>query len=251
MNLCPSLVEIEQSCDRTNGILTPIPSVRCTVGSEMPDTKLKLLIVDDESSIRTSLSCLLTEIGYRVRTAGDGFSALAEIRAEIPDILLSDLNMPRMSGFELLSVVRRRFPSIQTIAMSGAFSGNEVPSGVAAHGFYQKGSSLGSLLKIMGALPQPDSLPQNHPAMLAPISMPRNEEGISGEAYATISCPECLRTFSQSLGGSISSMRETDCIFCSSSIHFENAQPTDRAHSQANQASSRESRLASFQQPSS
>ena len=53
--------------------------------------------------------------------AEDGFSALAEIRKEVPDILLSDLNMPRMSGFELLSVVRRRFPSIRTIAMSGAF----------------------------------------------------------------------------------------------------------------------------------
>ena len=57
----------------------------------MPDTKEKLLIVDDEPSIRTLLSSVLAEIGYRVRTAEDGFSALIEMRKEIPDILLSDL----------------------------------------------------------------------------------------------------------------------------------------------------------------
>jgi CheY-like chemotaxis protein len=88
----------------------------------------KLLIVDDEPSIRISISQVLAEIGYRVRSAEDGFSALREIHRESPDIVLSDLNMPGMSGFELLSVVRRRFLAILVIAMSGAFSGNEVPS---------------------------------------------------------------------------------------------------------------------------
>jgi CheY-like chemotaxis protein len=82
---------------------------------------------------------VLTEIGYSVRSAQDGFSALVEIRKDVPDIILSDLNMPGMSGFELLSVVRRRFPSIRVIAMSGAFSGDEMPSGVDADAFYPKG----------------------------------------------------------------------------------------------------------------
>jgi CheY-like chemotaxis protein len=185
-----------------------------------------------------------------VRTAEDGFSALAEIRKEIPDILLSDLNMPRMSGFELLSVIRRRYPSIQTIAMSGAFSGNEVPSGVAADGFYQKGSSMSSLLRLMGALPQPNRLPHSHPTALAPIWIQRNEQNKSGEAYATISCPECLRTFPQALSGSISSMRETDCIFCSSSIHFTVAQSTDRAHESDRQRPSREAQATGLPQES-
>ncbi|MGC1463870.1 MAG: response regulator, partial [Terracidiphilus sp.] len=120
----------------------------------MLNTKASLLIVDDESSIRNSLSLILTEIGWCVRTAVDGFSALAEIQQGVPEILLSDLNMPGMTGFELLTVVRSRFPAVRTIAMSGAFSGNEVPPGVAADAFYQKGSSLGSLLKIIEALPQ-------------------------------------------------------------------------------------------------
>lgn len=78
--------------------------------------KAKLLIVDDDLQVRTLLSVILTKSGHRVCSAEDGFSALAEMRKEIPDIILSDLNMPGMSGFELLSVVRRRFPAIRVVA---------------------------------------------------------------------------------------------------------------------------------------
>ncbi|MGA9060843.1 MAG: response regulator [Terracidiphilus sp.] len=129
----------------------------------MPCSNERLLIVDDDSSIRESLSLVLAEIGYSVRAAEDGFCALLEIRKEIPDIILSDLNMPGRSGFEFLSVVRRRFPAIPVIAMSDAFSGDEVPSGVVADAFYQKGSSLGALLMIMGALPRME----RHPSYLS------------------------------------------------------------------------------------
>ena len=127
----------------------------------MPERKASLLIVDNEPSIRESLSFVLTEIGYSVRAAEDGFSALIEIQKETPDIILSDLNMPGMSGFELLSVVRRRFPALPLIAMSDAFCGDEVSSGVVADAFYQKGSSLGALLMIMGALPRTERHPSH------------------------------------------------------------------------------------------
>jgi CheY-like chemotaxis protein len=55
--------------------------------------------------------------------------------------LLEEPYMPRMSGFELLSIVRLRFPAIAVIAMSGAYSGMAAPQGVAADAFYAKGSS--------------------------------------------------------------------------------------------------------------
>src|ERR1039458_3032665 len=89
---------------------------------QMLHTKVRLLIVDDEPSIRMLMTHLFTELGYSVRLAEDGFSALRQIRREQPEIILSDLNMPGMSGFELLSVVRRQFPAIHMIAMSGASS---------------------------------------------------------------------------------------------------------------------------------
>ena len=200
----------------------------------MSPKETRLLIVDDDASICGSLSFILAESGYRVRSGSDGFSALVEMRNEIPDILVSDLNMPGMSGFELLSVVRRRFPAIQVIAMSGAFSGDGVPPGVAADAFYEKGTNLESLLQIIEAMThseRPSSF--QHASMLAPIWIPRNGHDTSGEAYVVITCPECLRTFSQTLDKAIWSIRETSCVYCHSLIHYAIVQPTDPANPQA------------------
>ncbi|MGA2219264.1 MAG: response regulator, partial [Terracidiphilus sp.] len=108
--------------------------------------------MDHESAIRTAMSQVLIGIGYQVSFAEDGLSALVEIGKEIPDIILSDLSVPGMSAFELLSEVRRRYPSIRVIAMSGAFTGKEASSGIAVDAFYQKGCGAGSLLKIISAL---------------------------------------------------------------------------------------------------
>jgi CheY-like chemotaxis protein len=193
----------------------------------MSNTPAKLLIVDDEPSIRELLSQALSEIGFSVRSAEDGFSALRELRNEVPELLLSDLNMPGMSGFELLSVIRRRFPAIRTIAMSGSFSGDEVPSGVAADAYFQKGSSIAALLRIMETLPQLER--NTHPPTSpdAPIWIHRNTHDFSPDASVTITCPECLRTFSETLGaGNVK--RKIDCIYCHFSIHYAIVQSADR-----------------------
>jgi CheY-like chemotaxis protein len=193
----------------------------------MNDTPARLLIVDDEPSIRTSMSHVLSEIGYCVRTAEDGFSALHELRQEVPDILLTDLNMPGMSGFELLSVVRRRFPAIHTVAMSGAFQGSEAPSGIAADAFYQKGSSIGSLLRIMESLAQMMRRTPLPSSAAESVWVERNEHGSSGVPYVTIVCPECLRSFPQPVGNSVCLIvREADCIYCRSSIRYVIVEPT-------------------------
>lgn len=200
----------------------------------MPPEKAKLLIVDDDLQMRTLLSVILTKSGHRVCSAEDGFSALAEIRKEIPDIILSDLNMPGMSGFELLSVVRRRFPAIRVIAISGAFSGDGIPPGVAADAFYEKGTHLGSLLQILEGMAHPVAPPSlQQPSRLAPVWIPRNGHDPSGEAYVMISCPECLRTFPQVLDETVSAIRETGCVYCQSLIHYAIVQPADPASPQA------------------
>jgi DNA-binding NtrC family response regulator len=59
----------------------------------MLNSQATLLIADDEPSIRLSLSQSLAEMGYKVRTAVDGFSALREIRNELPEFLLARLQM--------------------------------------------------------------------------------------------------------------------------------------------------------------
>jgi len=103
--------------------------------------KRQILVVDDEESMRESLAMLLSSDGYDVATAKDGFDALLQMKRSLPDVIISDLNMPQMSGFEFLSVVRRRFPQILIVAMSGAYRGAAVPDGIIADAFYAKGGS--------------------------------------------------------------------------------------------------------------
>ena len=194
----------------------------------MPNTKTKVLVVDDEPLIRTTMSLVLAGMGYQVRSAEDGFSALNEMRREMPDILLTDLNMPEMSGFELLSVVGLRFPAVHKIAMSGAYLGTEVPSGASADAFYQKGSGMNSLLHILGALPQIDQIAPQPSSSAVPLWIHRNGNGSATETCVTISCPVCLRSFPQAIDDSDGLVRETDCIHCSSQIQYAIVQPPDR-----------------------
>jgi CheY-like chemotaxis protein len=120
----------------------------------LPAGRPTILIVEDDVVIRSLLCTILEESGYRVRSAEDGFTALTQMRAEIPDILLSDLHMPGMSGFELLPVVRQQFPMVRIIAMSGAYTSLDVPDNVFADAFYPKGTNIGGLLQILAtALP--------------------------------------------------------------------------------------------------
>ena len=68
---------------------------------------LSVLIVEDEPSVREFLAFVLADEGFRVRTAGDGCDALAAVEQERPDVVLTDLMMPRMDGYELIARLRR------------------------------------------------------------------------------------------------------------------------------------------------
>ena len=123
-------------------------------------------------------------------------------------------------------MVRFRFPAILVIAMSGAFSGNEVPSGVPADAFYQKGSSPTALLQILKAPPRMKR-PVPHPYHApAPLSIQRNGNGVSGKAEVAITCPECLNAFPHALESLENLMREVNCIHCGNSIQYEIFEPT-------------------------
>src|SRR5580692_7411148 len=177
--------------------------------------KPSILIVEDEESVRTSLSQIFTVLGHQVRCAPDGLAALIEMRQEIPEILLSDLNMPRMSGFELLSVVRRRFQAVRVIAMSGAFSGNQVPCGVTADAFYEKGNGVAVLLKAIESLPFTN---RECCAAPEPIWIQRDGYDTTGAESVTIACPDCFRTFQQTISETNGLILDTDCVFCHSMI---------------------------------
>ena len=118
----------------------------------MLERQSSVLIIDDDPSLRTTLTHVLGSAGYQVRSVDGVFAALSEIRENVPDILLSDLNMPGLSGFELLSIVRQCFPDILVIAMSGAYFGENVPSGVMADAFFEKGRGPAALIRIVSTV---------------------------------------------------------------------------------------------------
>ena len=108
----------------------------------------RILIVDDEPTIQAVGKAVLETQGYEVITAGDGFEALLALKKSLPDIIISNLSMPNMNGFELLSVVRRRFPSIPVIVISGEFTGLNRPESVLTDAYFAKGEyTLDALFK--------------------------------------------------------------------------------------------------------
>lgn len=67
---------------------------------------MKILLVEDDQSLREIYSIRLTAEGYEIVTAGDGEEALAVAVKERPDLVLSDVMMPKISGFDMLDILR-------------------------------------------------------------------------------------------------------------------------------------------------
>jgi CheY-like chemotaxis protein len=119
----------------------------------MPNkTKPRILVVDDDPCLRESLGMLLTSVGYDVSLAENGVSAVSHFNTTVPDLLVTDLNMPEMSGIELISHVRNQYPSISVVAMSGDHHGDAVPAGIIADRFYPKGQHPHHLLITIASL---------------------------------------------------------------------------------------------------
>jgi len=152
------------------------------------------------------------------RTAEDGFGALREINGNPPDILISDLNMPRMSGFELLSVVRRRFPQIYVVGMTGAFV-DGLPPGIAADGFYKKATDISRLIAMVEAGSRADIGSLMASRKSVPIWVPAVVDQTLESKRVLIGCPECLRAFLQE-PKVYGSPLETVCSYCRASINF-------------------------------
>jgi len=83
------------------------------------DVPIKVLIVDDDQICREILADALATLGVEVSLAGDGIEGLEKLAVERFDILITDLNMPRMDGLALLQEAREHYPHILTIIITG------------------------------------------------------------------------------------------------------------------------------------
>ena len=88
--------------------------------SQTSEQELSILVVDDSVSIRTVLSAFLKKQGWSVTTAKDGIDALDILNERLPDLIILDIEMPRMNGYELLGTLRSQddFSKVPVIMLS-------------------------------------------------------------------------------------------------------------------------------------
>ncbi len=199
----------------------------------------RVLIVDDDEAVLITRAALLEQQGYEIRTARDGFEALASMTLAVPEIIVSDLRMPNMSGFELLAVVRKRFPSIGVIAMSGEFTAVTCPA-ILADAYIEKGAvPPGAIIEAVRELLSRSPV-RSQPARpdSAPTWIPRGASG-----YIVVTCVSCLRSFSvltRHVG--IGETNTDPCVHCGQNVSYfvdETVAPFKAAHSELTNRSQR------------
>lgn len=84
---------------------------------------MRVLLVDDDDMVRNSLGLLLEDAGFCVAQASDGQEAIGAYRRAPADVVLCDLFMPGHDGLEVIRDLRREFPGVRILAMSGGGCG--------------------------------------------------------------------------------------------------------------------------------
>jgi CheY-like chemotaxis protein len=176
-----------------------------------------VLLVDDEPSLRDVLAMELEEAGLRAQEARDGIDALVRLRASLPHAIISDLDMPRMSGIEFISVVRKRLPQIPVIVFSGSIP-DKFPAQAMPDVWFEKGAlHIPELLKAVLNLvekspPRPAAPPED--------KAPRRTQPDTG-GYIMLACTECLRKFRVLSNPTDKTVqRIAICCHCEACVHY-------------------------------
>lgn len=116
-----------------------------------------ILVVDDEEQIRRLIRETLEQDGYRVIEARDGREALQQYRLTPTDLVLMDILMPNQDGLETTDTLRREFPNVKVIAMTGGsdmigiLNFLDVAKMLGAHRTIQKPFEMKALLDTVQA----------------------------------------------------------------------------------------------------
>lgn len=80
---------------------------------------IRILLVEDDPLVRETMSTVLHDCGFAIREAGDGACALRLLEREAIDVVITDIVMPDFDGIELLLAVRKRYPKVRVLCISG------------------------------------------------------------------------------------------------------------------------------------
>lgn len=132
-----------------------LPAVRHTAPTESttPPGQPTVLLCDDDPAVREEVRAMLARRGYAVTTAPDAAAALEHARTETPDVVLLDLRMPRMSGWEALDALRadERTRDIPVIVISGLQASQDPRLASRTQGWVEKPLSEQSVARSLGA----------------------------------------------------------------------------------------------------
>jgi CheY-like chemotaxis protein len=181
------------------------------------DSSNSVLLVDDDPDIREILSMQLEEAGFEAQQAEDGIDGLVKLRDKLPDVIISDLQMPRMSGFEFISVVRQRFPFMPVIVLSGSIP-DEVPAGTKPDVWFEKSElNFSELLRALHDLVRTTPDRVDLPQVVTVAS--RTGPGLDG--YYVLTCTDCLRTFRTMNAAKNKTVGKTAiCTHCGAPVSF-------------------------------
>ena len=81
-----------------------------------------ILVIEDDPIMREALTDWLQAAGYGVRTAPDGGAGLAAVKFALPKVVVTDIHMPGANGATVISELKRYYPQVAVIAISGLFN---------------------------------------------------------------------------------------------------------------------------------
>ncbi len=110
----------------------------------------RVLVVDDDEAIRDFLSYMLTEEGFEVVVAAHGAEALDRIEQSLPQVILLDMRMPVMDGWQFASAYRQRpGPHVPIICMTAAHDAVQRAAQIGAQGVLPKPFDVDTLLTML------------------------------------------------------------------------------------------------------
>ncbi|WP_321476269.1 response regulator [uncultured Paludibaculum sp.] len=117
----------------------------------MSASPANILVVDDDAAVREVVASMLRTAGYTVSVAANGREALTSLQHEKFQVIITDLVMPEQEGIETIKLIRRDYPDVRVIAMSGAFGGDylRIAGYLGAHGTLAKPLQLATVLKAV------------------------------------------------------------------------------------------------------
>jgi DNA-binding NtrC family response regulator len=114
--------------------------------------KKRVLIVDDDTSVRNSISNVLREAGYDVWQSGDGQEALEKFDAKEIDLLMLDLNLPNKNGWDTFEGFTSKNPTLPTIIITGQTRQSETAMAAGVGALMEKPLDVEQLLRTIDEL---------------------------------------------------------------------------------------------------